>query len=373
VPISGVAAVDAMPAASGALTNPAPSSSKAAWAVDQVALAMGGGPAGTRVTRRLSVHNLGNQPLHLGRMAVTGESAGEFDLAGDCQEGRAVPAGQTCQVEVSRTARLTGESVMASLLVQVNRGGRGLGNKLAAFERSITCHGPAAQGGRPRAGSSAGRGQRACGRGHCAQDSDAAEPEPAGVTALDVAARRAGQQGLECQPAGQPQWLYRRAGAGVRSPMRAVAQLSAHGPGAARGVAVYAGAQRVAGVEAPRRGAGDSRRPCGGTAWGDHLPGQPCRGATSSVRGGHQRGCCGSQGGGRGRERGWVPNRDQRSFRMSRTSFRPPAGVVLQPGHPVDRHRSRCGRVHIAGDDGRRRCRTQGAADGGRRPLAEDQ
>ena len=118
VPISGVAAVDAMPAASGALTNPAPSSSKAAWAVDQVALAMGGGPAGTRVTRRLSVHNLGNQPLHLGRMAVTGESAGEFDLAGDCQEGRAVPVGQTCQVEVSRTTRLTGESVMASLLVQ---------------------------------------------------------------------------------------------------------------------------------------------------------------------------------------------------------------------------------------------------------------
>lgn len=118
VPISGVAAVDAMSATSGAPTNPATSSSKAAWAVDQVALAMGGGPAGTRVTRRLTVHNLGNQLLHLGRMTVTGESAGEFDLAGDCQEGRAVPVGQTCQVEVSRTTRLTGESVTASLLVQ---------------------------------------------------------------------------------------------------------------------------------------------------------------------------------------------------------------------------------------------------------------
>jgi hypothetical protein len=118
VPISGVAAVDAMPATSGALTNPAPSPSKAAWAVDQAALAMGGGSAGIRVTRRLTVHNLGTQPLPLGRLTVTGESAGEFDLAGDCQEGRAVPVVQACQVEVGRTTRLPGESVMASLLVQ---------------------------------------------------------------------------------------------------------------------------------------------------------------------------------------------------------------------------------------------------------------
>ena len=118
VPISGVAVVDAMPATSAALTSLAPNSPKAAWAVDQVALAMGGGPAGTRVTRRLTVHNLSNQPLNVGRLAVTGDWAGEFDLTGDCQEGRTVPAGQTCQIEVSRTTRLSGESAMASLLVQ---------------------------------------------------------------------------------------------------------------------------------------------------------------------------------------------------------------------------------------------------------------
>ena len=118
VPISGVAAVDAMPATSGAVTGPVPSSPKPAWALDQVALAMGDVHAGTRVTRRLTVHNLSSQTLQLGRLTVTGESAGEFDLAGDCQEGQAVPVGQTCQVEVSRTTRLTGESVMASLLVQ---------------------------------------------------------------------------------------------------------------------------------------------------------------------------------------------------------------------------------------------------------------
>jgi cytochrome c553 len=123
IAVAGLA-IAGTPLPAAAPNHLAQSPDTSSWAVDQVALAMGGGTAGTRVTRRLTLRNPGDAALELGRIALTGDAAGEFSLGGDCQVGRSIPGRQACQIEVSRTTRGATDSTLASLLVQAGTTGQ---------------------------------------------------------------------------------------------------------------------------------------------------------------------------------------------------------------------------------------------------------
>lgn len=118
LPLSGVATGAASAAPQVPLAGKGSGPASTPWAVDQVALAMGGGLSDPRVVRSLTVRNLGDQALDFGRMVVTGDAAGEFSLAGDCLTGRPILGRQACQIEVSRTARGAEDTTVATLLVQ---------------------------------------------------------------------------------------------------------------------------------------------------------------------------------------------------------------------------------------------------------------
>jgi hypothetical protein len=123
LPVSGVATVEASPASTAAGPVGVQAPSPSTWAVDQIFLPMGAGPGAARLTRRLTVHNLGEAALDPRQLAITGDAAREFSLGGDCRPGLPVPRGQACRIDVTRTPLPGATAVMASLLVQAGPAG----------------------------------------------------------------------------------------------------------------------------------------------------------------------------------------------------------------------------------------------------------